>query len=118
MSQLPAASYGTRQAMPLDRMFLEGLGIPVEEPSHSQPAEKSEYEKACLCAASLSQDAEFMRLLEYLVDRTLRRPTFQVELGDQAALHAAKRVGQNDAVATIIQMIAHGRGEQIPNFQS
>jgi len=62
--------------------------------------------------ARLGDNADFVLLLEHLVDTTIMQPVQYVALGlpiDQTALNAARREGENALVWKILKLVREGR---------
>lgn len=116
----PAASFGPRQAQPLDDFLSRVSSMSLDSMlgrldgaagvSRDLAAERAQI--AALAARLLSPD---MRpLLEWLCDMTLRRPIFLFGLREDALAWAASREGENRVVWQLLLAIAEGRAEAPP----
>lgn len=129
---MPAAvppSYGPRAAQPLENMMpdarniLQGLFASVD-PKDLPPDAQMAVEKkrrVAAAAARLFASADGREVLEALADATVRRPVQVIVPGvtaEWAALYAAKREGQNEALYLLLAWMAEGRGEQAPQRET
>lgn len=74
-----------------------------------QIAQVQRLAQAC---ARLGDNADFLLLLEHLVETTVLQPVQYVALGlpiDQTALNAARREGENALVWKILKLVREGR---------
>lgn len=101
----------------------EGWGFfdhPVETPP-SAAAQKAASERgqrvAAIAGVLWASVPEFRELVEFLLDQSLRRPTFVAQLGlpmDQAYGYGVFREGQNALAMMLLKLIAEGRKIEAP----
>lgn len=119
------ASFGPRQAQPLDALMPDARSIinglfqqvdPRDLPLDARIAIERKQRVAAI-AARIFMSAEGREVLEALCDATVRRPATLIAPGvtpEFAGLYAAKREGQNDTLYLLLAWIAEGRSEQPP----
>jgi hypothetical protein len=114
------ARYGMRETMPLEsfldrtaKIDLDDLAEQLEgTPAVAKELSRSREQVAALAAKLM--DSEYRPVVEWLIDISLRRPTFMPGLGHEGQLYAAYREGGNAVVWQLIQAIAQGREEMPP----
>lgn len=121
-----AASFGPRQAQPLDnymndaKSVLEGLFGPSDKkdlPVLAQAAIEQTRHIRGIAASLFMPGSDGEELLEALCDATLRRPTFITQMGlpsDQVLAMGQFREGMGAAIFLLLAWIADGRSEQPP----
>lgn len=120
------ASFGARQAQPLDGLSADARGVleglfgkpdPADIPALAQAAIDAQARIRGI-AARLFGSAEGEELLEFLCDHAMRRPFLIVQpnvSAEFATLYAAKREGQAEMIYFLLALIAEGRSEQAPS---
>lgn len=123
------ASYGPRQAQPLDALMrdardvVDGIFGKVNSkdlPIGAQIAIERRARVTALAARILGGD-EGRELLEAMADASVRRPHTIIAPGistEFAALYAAKREGQDEMLYLLLSWIAEGRGEAAPTRET
>lgn len=112
--------YGAREAQPLDTIMArldDVLGqIDLGNITRESPKPSAEDEAVAAAAARLAGTADFRLLLEWLADKTVRRPSALGAELDPARgwAMAQRREGANDILFLLMALIAHGRGQSIP----
>lgn len=121
---VPEASFGEREAMPLDSYLaevgnvddvLKGLFPAPNNDDFEELAEKQKRTAACYARLFASDDGR--AVLEDLADNSVRRPTFFAQLGldaMQMAMLGCQREGSNALFFFIMRMIALGRQQMPP----
>lgn len=118
----PAVPDYGRTAYPLDafRKQLDEIlaGVSIEQGAHlAAPKPRPEDEQAAKIAAQLFGSKPGRVLLEYIADKTVRRPQamppdVKPEIG---WAHAQRRSGQDDVFFFLLKLIALGKEEATPN---
>ena len=117
MTEKPEASFGAREAQPLD--VLQQLAktggwkfFEADDRLSTAPLEDD--------AAQLANDARLVfeteqgrRVLEWLADTTVRRPVWSYGIQDAMA-YVAMREGQNAVFFNLLKLLAFGREEKPP----
>lgn len=113
----PQPAFGMRRALSVedlmksaDQLTLDELVKRLFDPSGSEAdAERQAVAAVAPTFAAWATSAAGREMLEFLADKTVRRPHFVTGMNvEQAALYAASRGGQDGLFFLILKMIAEG----------